>query len=573
MANVMTRLAIASLLSAICGCNTQANDVPGGGTDCSTAPPDCYSQCMCATGDANFCAGACPQSAVTGTLPCDIDNVVKQRCQTCHGPRPIGGAPMSLVTEADFQRDYTVHTTVPLMGQTLKLYQLARIRINGQMGTPKMPQGNPLSPGDFSALDSWLGSNAPAGLACGAPPPPPGGGGYTGAAGSYPGTGSYTNVGGYGAVPNGAGGYYTGTGAVPGGGGYVGAGSTPGSGSAVGAGSTPGAGGGVVGPPPVGNVITPNTPDQCANDPTQFDTLVAQPGETCYDFPVHGASSPTDTSKFTVQPGQSYNQFYYNVPWPPGTIATRFGAKFDNLQVLHHWLGFSITSGGAAAGTVQTNVTGTTLGQGAELIGGWAVGGCNVVFTPDVGLKLPDSGQIMVQWHHYNSTGAPAQDGTRVQFCTMPASARQHLAGLTFLGTENFNGLAGMPAGQTSKFSGTCPNNSGGPITIVGYTPHMHLLGTNMTSVVTHSNGQSETVFDHPFLFDHQVNYILNPGYVLQPGDKITSTCTFDNTTSAPVAFGQSTKQEMCYQFTISWPYNALNNHVVSLIGATNTCW
>jgi hypothetical protein len=132
-----------------------------------------------------------------------------------------------------------------------------------------------------------------------------------------------------------------------------------------------------------------------------------------------------------------------------------------------------------------------------------------------------------------------------------------------------------MPAGKTSNFSGTCTNNSGKPITIMGYTPHMHLLGVNMKSVVQRAAGGTETAFDHPFLFDHQVNYILKPGsgYVLQPGDKITSTCTFDNTTTAAVAFGQSTKAEMCYQFTIAYPYGALNNGVFSLIGATNTCW
>jgi hypothetical protein len=29
----------------------------------------------------------------------------------------------------------------------------------------------------------------------------------------------------------------------------------------------------------------------------------------------------------------------------------------------------------------------------------------------------------------------------------------------------------------------------------------------------------------------------------------------------------------MCYQFALSYPYGALNNGVLSLIGATNTCW
>jgi hypothetical protein len=79
--------------------------------------------------------------------------------------------------------------------------------------------------------------------------------------------------------------------------------------------------------------------------------------------------------------------------------------------------------------------------------------------------------------------------------------------------------------------------------------------------------------FDHPFQFDYQTNYRLNPTLVLQPGDAITSTCTYQNTGVGTVGFGQSTKQEMCYQFALSYPYQALDNGVLSLIGATNTCW
>jgi hypothetical protein len=497
---------------------------------------------------------------VGGALPCAVDALVKAHCQTCHGARPIGGAPMSLVTEADFQADYQPHTTTALMGQTLKVYQLARIRINGSMGTMKMPQGNPLAPNDFTTLDSWLASGAPAGAACG--PPPGGNGGFTGT-GSAPGTGS---------IP-GYGGTIVGTGSAPGyGGTIIGSGSsTSMAGSGAGAGAPPGAGGAISGPPH--EIISATTTDVCATDPTTFQALVARPGETCYEFPVHGQSSPTDKSKFSIPVGQTYNQFYYKIPWPAGTLATRFGAKFDNLAVLHHWLAFGISSGTQAEGTVQTNVSGTTLGQGAELIGGWAIGGCESDFGPEMGLKLPASGQIMIQWHHYNSTNGPAPDGTVIQFCTVPAGGRPNIGGITFLGTENLNGPVGMPAHQVSKFSGTCTNNSGKPIIIKGYSPHMHLLGVNMNSVVKHTNGMMETVFDHPFLFDHQVNYSLPNGYQLLPGESITSTCTFNNTTDGAVAFGQPTQKEMCYQFTYSYPYGALNNGVISLIGATNTCW
>jgi hypothetical protein len=95
-----------------------------------------------------------------------------------------------------------------------------------------------------------------------------------------------------------------------------------------------------------------------------------------------------------------------------------------------------------------------------------------------------------------------------------------------------------------------------------------------MKSEVTRAaGGLTETVFDMPFQFDYQTNYMMNPGVVLMPGDSITSTCTWQNQGLSTVGFGQSTKQEMCYQFALSYPYGELNNGVGSLIGATNTCW
>ena len=59
----------------------------------------------------------------------------------------------------------------------------------------------------------------------------------------------------------------------------------------------------------------------------------------------------------------------------------------------------------------------------------------------------------------------------------------------------------------------------------------------------------------------------------LEPGETIVSTCTFQNMGSRTVGFGTSTDQEMCYQFAVSYPAHALDNGVISLIGASNTCW
>jgi len=290
-------------------------------------------------------------------------------------------------------------------------------------------------------------------------------------------------------------------------------------------------------------------------------------GEICYDLQTHGGQTVGDTTKFMVPMGEQYEQFYFNIPWKAGEVGSRFGAKFDNLPVLHHWLLF--TTGLAKAPGSHEKTIGTQLGDNnAQLIGGWAIGGSSVTFTDDVGLKLPPPGGLLnVQWHLYNTTGAPAPDGSAVQVCTVPAASRPHLAGMTWLGTENFNGPFGMGPGM-QKFGGTCTNDSGADITIVTFWPHMHRIGRHMDSVVG-----GKPIFGEVFDPNRQIFFDQRPNFVLHANEQITSTCTFDNQTGKNIPFGPSTDQEMCYNFAISYPAGALDNGVISLIGATNTCW
>jgi len=129
--------------------------------------------------------------------------------------------------------------------------------------------------------------------------------------------------------------------------------------------------------------------------------------------------------------------------------------------------------------------------------------------SKDTGLQLTPTGILNMQWHFYNAGDQIEPDATRVQICTVPKTMRKNIGSLTFLGTENFNGPFGMPAKTQSDFSGTCVNNSGGPITIFGFTPHMHKFGVNMKSVVIRNNGMMEEVFNKPFDFNSQITHIL----------------------------------------------------------------
>lgn len=328
-----------------------------------------------------------------------------------------------------------------------------------------------------------------------------------------------------------------------------------------------------------GAAPAPATEGECSQGPMQprdisywKNGLTPLPGETCHELPVHAGQSGPDGQPYMVRTGEHYEQFYHKVPWGPDQVMTRFGSKFDNLTVVHHWLLFTSSKPASQIGTHETTV-GSTIGDQSQLIAGWAVGGDHVTFPADTALELTPNGILNAQWHYSNPGSSAVPDKSLIQVCTVPRSMKANVGSLTFLGTENFNGPLGMPPKTMSSFGGSCLNDSGGPITIFGFNPHMHRLGRHMNTVIQRLDGKMETVFDKAFDFNSQITYVLNKPIVLNAGETIISTCTFDNHTDASVPFGPSTEQEMCYNFTMSYPAKAMDNGAASLIGATNVCW
>jgi hypothetical protein len=421
------------------------------------------------------------QQPSAATLPCDVGKLVSAKCQTCHGATPIGGAPMSLVSDGDFSAMLKSGRTVP--GETRAVAELVKMRINDS--AMPMPPGGGLTADELSTLNGWLDKGHPAGV-------------------------------------------------------------------------------------PADAACAMTTQDAMPSGP-----VMNPDGTTCYQFRNHGQPMPGDTTPYGVVPGEHYVSFYYNAPWTTPQELVSWRTVYDNRKVMHHWLLYS-TFGNSMDGTFAPSI-GTHLGDDAELIAGWAVGGNDVHMPQDVGLKLPDPGTgLLLEWHFYNTDADVQMDSSAVEVCTVPAGSLKHSAGMTWLGTENFNGPLGMPPKTKSEFSGTClPSRAGmndtDPIHIFTFWPHMHTYGRHMHSTVVRADGTTEEVFDKPFDFNYQITY--DASVDLYPGDTITSTCTFENTSDASVAFGPSTTQEMCYQFAFAYPVEALDNGVPSLVGATNTCW
>ena len=299
--------------------------------------------------------------------------------------------------------------------------------------------------------------------------------------------------------------------------------------------------------------------------------------EKCYELRAHSQPVAGDTTSYIVPVGENYSGFIFKAPWTQPVQGLRFRHLADNAAVLHHWLLFA-ENGPLAPDAIEEcdlgGPTGFLCGQAStrSLITGWAPGRGDFRLPAGVGLELPAPGQLLaVEFHYFNTAAATAQDRSGVEIC-VTSKFRPNTATVTWLGTETIN----IPAQSAGTAAATCTParlgmNTSDPIHVLFSWPHMHKLGTHMKSVVNRKGGAPETLYDGAFSFEFQVLY--DTPMLLNPGDTVTTTCSYQNTTASPVAFGQSTTQEMCFNFAYAWPAHTLDNPGGAIGAASNTCF
>lgn len=119
---------------------------------CSSAPPD-----------GMFTGGKKPDQRAASTdaeqvetangLPCDVDALLKEKCQTCHASEPKFGAGTSLVTWADLQKPAP-------NDKNKKVLDLVKARIHDDVAPmPPSPKAR-LEAHETSALETWIEGGA-----------------------------------------------------------------------------------------------------------------------------------------------------------------------------------------------------------------------------------------------------------------------------------------------------------------------------------------------------------------------------------------------------------------------------
>jgi Ca2+-binding EF-hand superfamily protein len=228
-----------------------------------------------------------------------------------------------------------------------------------------------------------------------------------------------------------------------------------------------------------------------------------------------------------------------------------------NSRVVHHVIAYLDTTGRAEelAGNDPNHSYTSFGGPGftpAGALGGWVPGYNSSKYTNGVGIFMPQDADIVLQVH-YHKDGKPESDLTKIglYYATTPIDKRERALAL-------INPFIRIPAGAANHEESstiTVPEN----ITAIGITPHMHLLGHDMTVTAKRPDGSTlQLIKVDDWDFNWQLRYQYQTPIALPKGTVLTLTSHYNNTADNPrnpnnppklVTWGEQTTDEMCIAF------------------------
>lgn len=286
--------------------------------------------------------------------------------------------------------------------------------------------------------------------------------------------------------------------------------------------------------------------------------------EQTYSVYAHAGLGAADRTPFPVpvradNNGNTYQCFYFDPPHPASSQGLWFypDLSHSDTRFIHHMILYGTDAKKHVSGT---NERCTAIEVGAYFVAGWAPGSSETNYPPDVGILLPQAptGQYILEVHYINSAGVTgAYDSSGFQFCTAAEHPREHTASIQFTGTE---GVCIQPNSEGNAYGPCDPRDDAGDIHIVAWSPHAHLIADHVKTTIFRADGTQEVMHDAAYDFNYQRAYAPpNGDIVLHPGDTISTDCHYTNPSARQVHFGETTQDEMCYNFVVAWPAKALS--------------
>jgi hypothetical protein len=166
-------------------------------------------------------------------------------------------------------------------------------------------------------------------------------------------------------------------------------------------------------------------------------------------------------------------------------------------------------------------------------------GGSSLQYPAGDANVLPKGTQIVLQMHLLNAT--PNNETVDVAL-TMHESTTVNPTpvGLYAFGTTDIS----LPPSATTSVQAECTPDQ--DVTSFAMFAHEHQLGTKLTLETMNDAGQYEMAYQrNPFSFNDQA--IEQTPLFIAKGTPTRITCTYDNSTTSTVTYGESSYNEMCY--------------------------
>ncbi|MBZ5603792.1 MAG: cytochrome c [Acidobacteriia bacterium] len=166
--------------------------------------------------------------------------------------------------------------------------------------------------------------------------------------------------------------------------------------------------------------------------------------------------------------------------------------------------------------------------RGQEYLAGYAPGMTPQTWKPGQA-RLIKAGSYLVFQMHYQATGKPAKDRTRIGLIFAKKPAAEQIVGMQAAahwlaipaGEPNYRVQAMEPIRETSY--------------LVGMRAHMHLRGKSFMFRAIYPNGDTEILLNVPkYDFNWQPYYYLETPKLLPKGTRIEATAVFDNSPNNP---------------------------------------
>lgn len=258
------------------------------------------------------------------------------------------------------------------------------------------------------------------------------------------------------------------------------------------------------------------------------------PPADCEDVYRIVAHDPNDKTKPYLVPAnaEEHPQFSYDAPWGDDDVqllATR--PITQDPAIVHHWILWDALE--------RANLT------------FWAPGAGGDVLPPDVGLYMPKGpGSLGLDMHYFNLNSSEAKpDQSGVELC-ITRTFRPKTAAIYGL-----RGNATVAAMQRAENPMPCTVTATSDVHFLGITPHMHQLGIH-AHLELERGGETNVIYDAPYNFEEQTLKPLDD-ILVKNADVLTTTCTYQNDTPRDVAWGDSTQDEMCFNWMRYYPRGA----------------